>query len=44
MLVLTRDRLAAWALPLFGGLVFTALVLLWLTSSFWLFTTVGVRR
>ena len=32
-----------WALPVFGGLVFTALVGLWLTSSLWFFTTVGVK-
>jgi hypothetical protein len=44
MLALTRGRLAAWALPLLGGLVFAALALLWLTSSLWFFTTVGVRR
>jgi len=44
MLALSRDRMAGWVLPLFGGLVFTALVVLWLTSSLWFFTTVGVRR
>ena len=42
MLVLTRRGLAGWLLPLFGGLVLTALVGLWLTSALWFFTTVGV--
>jgi hypothetical protein len=44
MLGLTRSRLPGWALPVLGGLVFTGLVVLWLTSSLWFFTTVGVRR
>jgi hypothetical protein len=45
MLALSRGRrVAGWVLPVFGGLVFTALAVLWLTSSLWFFTTVGVRR
>jgi uncharacterized protein DUF6529 len=43
MLVLSRKGLPSWALPLFGGVVFTALVGLWLTSSLWFFTTSGVH-
>lgn len=43
MLALSRDGLPGWLLPVLGGLVFTALVTLWLTSSWWFFTTVGVR-
>lgn len=42
MLLLTRKGVPGWALPLFGGLVFTGLVALWLTSSLWFFTTFGV--
>ncbi len=42
MLVLTKRGLAGWVLPLFGGLVLTALVGLWLTSALWFFTTVGI--
>jgi hypothetical protein len=42
MLVLTKRGLAGWVLPLCGGLVFAGLVMLWLTSSLWFFTTVGV--
>jgi hypothetical protein len=29
-----------WTLPLVGGTLFTVLVLLWATSSFWYFTNV----
>ncbi|MGH3765999.1 MAG: DUF6529 family protein [Pseudonocardiaceae bacterium] len=43
MLLLTRRGLPGWAIPLIGGLVFSALFGLWLTSSLWFFTTVGVK-
>jgi hypothetical protein len=43
MLVLPKKGLPGWALPLIGGVVFTALVCLWLTSSLWFFTTHGVK-
>jgi hypothetical protein len=43
MLLLTRKGLPGWALPVLGGLVFTALAGLWLTSSLWFFTSVGVK-
>jgi hypothetical protein len=43
MLILPRRGVPGWGLPLFGGLVFTALAALWLTSAFWFFTTVGVK-
>lgn len=33
-------RLPAWALPLAGGIVITALIGVWLTSSLWFFTSV----
>jgi hypothetical protein len=39
MLVLTKRGVAGWVLPLLGGLVFTVLVALWLTSALWYFTT-----
>ncbi len=42
MLLLTRRGLPNWSIPLVGGLVFAALVGLWLTSSVWFFTTFGV--
>jgi hypothetical protein len=39
--LLVRSRgLPGWALPVAGGVVFTALVGVWLTSSFWFFTNV----
>jgi hypothetical protein len=43
MLILPRKGLPRWVLPVAGGLVFTALIGLWLTSSVWYFTTIGVR-
>jgi hypothetical protein len=43
MLGLRRDGLPGWVVPVLGGLVFTALVGLWFTSSLWFFTTFGVR-
>lgn len=43
MLLLERGGVRPWALPLAGGVVFVALVELWLTSSLWFFTTIGVR-
>lgn len=43
MLALSRSGLPGWLLPAFGGAVFTGLTVLWLTSSLWFFTTVGVR-
>jgi hypothetical protein len=43
MLALPKQGLPGWALPVLGGLVFTALIGLWLTSSFWYFTTFGVK-
>jgi hypothetical protein len=43
MLSLSRSGMPGWLLPVFGGVVFTGLVGLWLTSSLWFFTTVGVR-
>jgi hypothetical protein len=43
MLILPRHGMPSWSLPLFGGLVFTALAVVWLTSAFWFFTTIGVK-
>jgi hypothetical protein len=40
VLIVRNKSLPGWALPWAGGLVFTGLVALWLTSSFWFFTTV----
>jgi Family of unknown function (DUF6529) len=43
MLTLPKRGLSGWVLPTIGGLVFTVLIGLWLTSSFWFFTTTGVK-
>jgi hypothetical protein len=43
MLSLSRSGLPGWLLPVFGSVVFTGLTVLWLTSAFWFFTTVGVQ-
>ncbi|MEW9529239.1 DUF6529 family protein [Microbispora sp. NPDC049125] len=43
MLALPKRGLPGWTLPVLGGLLFTALTGLWVTSSFWFFTTIGVR-
>jgi Family of unknown function (DUF6529) len=42
MLTLRWRRLPSWALPLFGGLVFTAVVVAWATSALWYFKTSGL--
>jgi hypothetical protein len=38
VLTVRVDGLPGWALPVLGGVVFTALVVIFLTSSFWFFT------
>ncbi|WP_018333237.1 DUF6529 family protein [Actinomycetospora chiangmaiensis] len=43
MLVLTRRGMPSWSIPVLGGLLFTALAGLWLTSALWLFTTKGLH-
>jgi hypothetical protein len=42
MLLLRSERLPGWLLPFAGGLVFTVLTLIWLTSALWFFRTFGV--
>jgi len=41
MLLLVRRGLPRWAIPAVGGVLFTAFVAMWLTSSLWVFTTAG---
>ncbi|GAA3449448.1 DUF6529 family protein [Dactylosporangium matsuzakiense] len=43
MLVLAKKGVPGWALPVLGGLVFTALSGLFVTSALWFFTTFGVK-
>ena len=40
VLFVRANSLPGWALPVAGGTVFTILVGIWLTSSFWFFTTI----
>ena len=42
VLLVRRRGLPGWALPAAGGLVFTSLVVLWLTSSLWFFDQRGL--
>jgi hypothetical protein len=44
MLALRPRSVPGWTLPVLGGLLFTALAGLWLTSALWYFTTTGVLR
>lgn len=41
MILLSREDGPKWALPLFGGLLFTTLAGMWLTSSLWFFSEFG---
>jgi Family of unknown function (DUF6529) len=41
IMALKMPRMPNWALPVLGGVVFTAIIGLWLTSSLWFFTTHG---
>jgi hypothetical protein len=43
MLSLTRRGLPNWAIPVLGGVLFTALIVVWLTSAVWLFGAKGLH-
>ncbi len=43
MLALPKQGLAGWVLPVLGGLVFTLLIGIWFTSSYWFFLTFGAK-
>ena len=43
VLAVRSHRMPGWTLPVVGGLLFTVLVLLWLTSSLWFFQNIGVE-
>ena len=40
--IVRSSRFAAWVLPVAGGLLFSILVGLWLTSALWFFTTTAL--
>jgi hypothetical protein len=42
MLVLPRPNAPRWSIPVLGGVLFTALTAVWLTSSLWFFGTSGI--
>ncbi len=42
VLIVRTSGYPDWALPLAGGVLFAILMVLWLTSAFWLFGTLGV--
>ncbi|MEP6651547.1 MAG: DUF6529 family protein [Lapillicoccus sp.] len=44
MLALQSKSMPGWALPVLGGLLFSALAGLWLSSALWFFTTTGTFR
>lgn len=44
MLTLPRRSAPGWAIPLLGALVSAAVVMVWLTSALWFFTTFGLTR
>jgi hypothetical protein len=41
MVIVRSKGMPSWALPLAGGAVFSSLVAIWFTSSFWFFRNVG---
>ena len=43
ILVVRARGMPGWALPVVGGVLFTSLVLVWLTSSLWFFNEIGVE-
>jgi hypothetical protein len=42
MILLTRNGLRGWVIPIAGGLLFFVLVYVWLTSALWFFQTSGI--
>jgi Family of unknown function (DUF6529) len=42
VVVVRLDRFPGWTLPIAGGLLFSILLGLWITSAGWFFTTIGV--
>jgi hypothetical protein len=44
VIVVRSKHLPGWALPVIGGILFTVLVLIWMTSSLWFFSEIGVEK
>ncbi len=43
ILVVRLKRLPGWALPVIGGVVFSTLIAIWLTSALWFFREFGIK-
>ncbi|MBI4883601.1 MAG: hypothetical protein HY826_06040 [Actinobacteria bacterium] len=43
VIVVRSKKMPGWALPIIGGLLFTLLIALWLTSSLWFFRQFGIE-
>jgi hypothetical protein len=43
VLAVRSRRMPGWALPVVGGVLFTILTLIWLTSSLWFFREIGTE-
>jgi hypothetical protein len=43
VIIVRTRRMPKWAIPTMGGVVFSLLTILWITSALWFFTTVGVK-
>ena len=43
VLLVHSRRIPGWALPVAGGLLLTAVVVVWLTSSLWFFSEIGLQ-
>jgi len=43
VLAVRSRRMPGWALPVVGGLLFTVLTVIWLTSSLWFFREIGTE-
>jgi hypothetical protein len=43
VLIVRSRHMPSWALPVIGGAVFSALVVVWSTSALWFFRTQGVH-
>src|SRR4051794_35022102 len=43
VIVVRTRRMPRWALPTMGGLLFSALTIIWITSALWYFKSFGVK-
>ena len=43
VIVVHTRKMPRWALPTLGGLLFSALTIIWITSALWFFKTTGFK-